>query len=141
MPIYEYACTDCAEELEVRQSFTDEALTVCPACGGRLRKVLSPVGVVFKGSGFYRNDSRAAASNGDRDRAASSSEKQSSEKQSAEKSSEKGSSEKGSSGKGSEKQGAPERAGSGAAGTGGSSARSNGSSKDSGSKPAPASAR
>jgi putative FmdB family regulatory protein len=131
VPIYEYACTDCAEELEVRQSFTDEALTVCPACGGRLRKVLSPVGVVFKGSGFYRNDSRAAASNGDGDRAASSSEKQSAEK----------SSEKGSSGKGSEKQGAPERAGSGAAGTGGSSARSNGSSKDSGSKPAPASAR
>lgn len=61
MPVYEYACTECGEQLEVRQSFTDAALTVCPACSGRLRKVLSPVGVVFKGSGFYRNDSRAAA--------------------------------------------------------------------------------
>ena len=62
MPVYEYACTECGEELEVRQSFTDAALTVCPVCSGRLRKVLSPVGVVFKGSGFYRTDSRAAES-------------------------------------------------------------------------------
>ena len=61
MPVYQYACTECGEELEVRQSFTDEALTVCPTCSGRLRKVLSAVGVVFKGSGFYRNDSRADA--------------------------------------------------------------------------------
>jgi putative FmdB family regulatory protein len=61
VPVYEYACTECGEQLEVRQSFTDEALTVCPACEGRLRKVLSPVGVVFKGSGFYRTDSRASA--------------------------------------------------------------------------------
>jgi putative FmdB family regulatory protein len=62
VPVYEYACTECGEELEVRQSFTDAALTVCPVCSGRLRKVLSPVGVVFKGSGFYRTDSRAAES-------------------------------------------------------------------------------
>ena len=62
MPVYEYTCTECGEELEVRQSFTDAALTVCPVCSGRLRKVLSPVGVVFKGSGFYRTDSRAAES-------------------------------------------------------------------------------
>jgi putative FmdB family regulatory protein len=60
VPVYEYACTECGERLEVRQSFTDSALTVCPECSGRLRKVLSAVGVVFKGSGFYRNDSRAA---------------------------------------------------------------------------------
>jgi putative FmdB family regulatory protein len=60
VPVYEYACTDCGERLEVRQSFTDDPLTECPACSGRLRKVLSPVGVVFKGSGFYRTDSRAA---------------------------------------------------------------------------------
>jgi putative FmdB family regulatory protein len=60
VPVYEYACTECGEELEVRQSFTDAALTVCPVCSGRLRKLLSPVGVVFKGSGFYRTDSRAA---------------------------------------------------------------------------------
>lgn len=58
MPVYQYACTECGEELEVRQSFTDDALTECPACSGRLRKVLSAVGVVFKGSGFYRTDSR-----------------------------------------------------------------------------------
>lgn len=62
MPVYEYACTACDEQLEVRQSFTDEALSVCPVCSGRLRKVLSAVGVVFKGSGFYRNDSRTASS-------------------------------------------------------------------------------
>jgi putative FmdB family regulatory protein len=58
VPVYEYACTECGERLEVKQSFTDNSLTECPACSGRLRKVLSPVGVVFKGSGFYRNDSR-----------------------------------------------------------------------------------
>ena len=60
MPTYEYACSECAARLEVVQRFTDEALTVCPTCGGRLRKVFSPVGVVFKGSGFYRTDSRPA---------------------------------------------------------------------------------
>lgn len=59
MPTYQYACTDCAERLEVVQKFSDDPLTVCAACGGRLRKVYSPVGIVFKGSGFYRNDSRA----------------------------------------------------------------------------------
>jgi putative FmdB family regulatory protein len=58
MPVYEYACTECGVRLEVRQSFTDDALTTCPECTGRLRKLLSPVGVVFKGSGFYRTDSR-----------------------------------------------------------------------------------
>ena len=58
MPVYQYACTDCSEELEVRQSFADDSLTTCPSCAGRLRKILSAVGVVFKGSGFYRNDSR-----------------------------------------------------------------------------------
>ena len=59
MPTYQYACTSCGEQLEVVQKFTDDALTVCPVCAGRLRKVFSPVGVVFKGSGFYRTDSRA----------------------------------------------------------------------------------
>ena len=58
MPTYQYACTDCAERSEVVQKFTDEPLVVCTLCGGRLRKVFSPVGIVFKGSGFYRNDSR-----------------------------------------------------------------------------------
>ncbi len=58
MPTYQYTCTECGEPLEAVQKFTDEPLTVCPACGGRLRKVFSAVGIVFKGSGFYRTDSR-----------------------------------------------------------------------------------
>jgi putative FmdB family regulatory protein len=62
VPRYQYACTECDEQLEVHQSFTDDALTVCPACQGRLRKVFNAVGVVFKGSGFYKTDSRQSAS-------------------------------------------------------------------------------
>ena len=61
MPTYQYTCTECGEPLETVQKFSDEPLTVCPACGGRLRKVFSPVGIVFKGSGFYRTDSRKIA--------------------------------------------------------------------------------
>ena len=64
MPTYEYACAECGERLEAVQKFSDDPLTVCPACGGRLRKVFSPVGIVFKGSGFYRTDSRVSAANG-----------------------------------------------------------------------------
>ena len=59
MPTYQYACTECGEQLERVQKFSDDPLTVCPACNGRLRKVFSPVGIVFKGSGFYRTDSRS----------------------------------------------------------------------------------
>lgn len=59
MPTYQYACTECSHSFEQVQSFADDALTVCPVCQGRLRKVYNAVGVVFKGSGFYRNDSRA----------------------------------------------------------------------------------
>jgi putative FmdB family regulatory protein len=62
VPTYQYACTACGEQLEAVQSFTDAALTDCPACGGALRKVFSAVGVVFKGSGFYKNDSRTSTS-------------------------------------------------------------------------------
>jgi putative FmdB family regulatory protein len=58
VPTYQYACTACGQQLEVVQSFTDEPLTECPACEGRLRKLFSAVGIVFKGSGFYRTDSR-----------------------------------------------------------------------------------
>ncbi len=58
MPTYQYACTACGERVEAVQSFTDAPLTECPACGGALRKVFSAVGVVFKGSGFYKTDSR-----------------------------------------------------------------------------------
>ncbi len=61
MPTYQYACTDCGHRFEAFQSFSDDALTVCPECGGKLRKVYGSVGVVFKGSGFYRNDARAGA--------------------------------------------------------------------------------
>jgi putative FmdB family regulatory protein len=58
LPTYQYTCTDCGEPVEAVQKFTDDPLSVCAACGGRLRKVFSPVGIVFKGSGFYRTDSR-----------------------------------------------------------------------------------
>jgi putative FmdB family regulatory protein len=58
VPTYQYACTACDERLEVVQRFSDDPLTECSVCGGRLRKVFSPVGIVFKGSGFYRTDSR-----------------------------------------------------------------------------------
>jgi putative FmdB family regulatory protein len=62
VPTYQYQCTECGNSLEVRQSFTDDALTVCPSCEGTLRKVFNAVGVVFKGSGFYRTDSRSGSS-------------------------------------------------------------------------------
>ncbi|MEI5033742.1 FmdB family zinc ribbon protein [Streptomyces sp. S1A(2023)] len=62
MPTYQYQCTACGEGLEAVQKFTDDALTVCPSCDGRLKKVFSAVGIVFKGSGFYRNDSRGSSS-------------------------------------------------------------------------------
>ncbi len=61
MPTYQYRCTSCGRDLEVVQKFSDATLTVCPTCQGALRKVFNAVGVVFKGSGFYRTDSRTAA--------------------------------------------------------------------------------
>lgn len=64
MPTYAYTCTACGHAFDIHQSFSDEALTVCPECSGKLRKVFSPVGVVFKGSGFYRNDARAGGKGG-----------------------------------------------------------------------------
>lgn len=60
MPKYQYRCNDCGADLEVQQKFTDDALTVCPECQGDLRKVFGAVGVVFKGSGFYKTDNRAS---------------------------------------------------------------------------------
>ena len=62
MPTYEYACTECGDRTEVVQSFSDAPPTTCTVCGGPLRKVFSPVGIVFKGSGFYRTDSRGKPS-------------------------------------------------------------------------------
>ena len=61
MPTYSYRCTECGHAFDIQQAFTDDSLTVCPSCGGNLRKLFSAVGVTFNGSGFYRNDSRAAA--------------------------------------------------------------------------------
>jgi putative FmdB family regulatory protein len=118
LPTYEYACTECGHRLEAVQRFTDEPLTECPECGSALRKVYGAVGIVLKGSGFYKNDSRAAASSngsgskgadahsGDGSSSESSSKKESSgsEKSSSEKgTSDKGTSDKGTSDKGSDK--------------------------------------
>ena len=64
MPTYQYVCTECGHDFETVQSFSEDALSVCPVCGGRLRKVFNSVGIVFKGSGFYRNDSRDKAKSG-----------------------------------------------------------------------------
>ena len=64
MPTYEYRCKDCGHTFEVVQSFTDDALTECPSCGGQLRKVFGNVGITFKGSGFYKTDSRSSSANG-----------------------------------------------------------------------------
>ncbi len=74
MPTYEYACTACGERTEAKQSFSDPPLEICPHCGGKLRKLYSPVGVVFKGSGFYSTDAKKKASAGDK-AASSSAEK------------------------------------------------------------------
>jgi putative FmdB family regulatory protein len=96
VPTYQYACTACGHQLEAVQTFADEPLTECPACEGRLRKLFSSVGIVFKGSGFYRTDSRSSPSPADSAPAA----KDGSGKDSSSKdSSGKDSSGKGSSGK------------------------------------------
>jgi putative FmdB family regulatory protein len=65
MPTYQYRCTECGEDLEAVQKFSDAPLTTCPTCGGQLRKVFNAVGVVFKGSGFYRTDSRNGSASRD----------------------------------------------------------------------------
>ncbi|QKT10532.1 FmdB family zinc ribbon protein [Rhodococcus sp. W8901] len=62
MPTYSYACTECDNRFDIVQSFTDDTLTVCPECSGKLRKLFNSVGIVFKGSGFYRTDSRGGSS-------------------------------------------------------------------------------
>ncbi|MGO4593186.1 FmdB family zinc ribbon protein [Leifsonia sp. 2TAF2] len=64
MPTYSYSCRDCGHAFDIQQAFTDDALTVCPNCGGSLRKVFGAVGVTFNGSGFYRTDSRGGAKGG-----------------------------------------------------------------------------
>ena len=64
MPTYSYRCTECETAFDIQQAFTDDTLTECPNCGGALRKVFSPVGVTFSGSGFYRTDSRSKGTSG-----------------------------------------------------------------------------
>ena len=104
MPTYSYACTECDNKFDVVQAFTDDSLTECPQCNGRLRKVFGKVGVVFKGSGFYRTDSREAGksssggSNGKSSNAESSSGSSGSSEGSSKKSSDSGSSGTSSSG-------------------------------------------
>ena len=105
MPTYQYRCTDCGEQLEVVQKFSDDQLTVCPRCEGKLRKVFSAVGIVFKGSGFYRTDSRNGSS------AASAPAKESGSSETAASngsSSESGKSESGKSGSGKSESGKSE---------------------------------
>ena len=107
MPTYQYACTECGHGFEAVQSFSDDALTECPQCTGRLRKVFNSVGIVFKGSGFYRTDSREKP---------------------AEKSGDKTGAGKESSGKESSGKDAPSKGKDGAATTGGKSSGSDGAS-------------
>jgi len=83
VPTYQYVCTACGERLEAVQKFTDDPLSECPSCKGKLRKVFSAVGIVFKGSGFYRTDSRASSSSTDSSSSGSSSNGSASSKEPA----------------------------------------------------------
>jgi putative FmdB family regulatory protein len=103
VPTYQYVCTECGEPLEAVQSFSDDALTTCPVCGGQLRKVFSAVGVVFKGTGFYRNDSRTASGSKSAGSSGSEGSSSSSDSSSSRSESGKGESGKGESGKGEKK--------------------------------------
>jgi putative FmdB family regulatory protein len=100
VPTYQYSCTACGSALEAQQSFSDDPLTVCPECGGNLRKVFSAVGVVFKGSGFYRNDSRAASNGAKTSESSSDSSKSESASSGSDSGSSKDSDASGSSGSG-----------------------------------------
>ncbi len=134
MPTYQYACTECGDRSEAVQRFSDDPLTVCSVCGGKLRKVFSPVGIVFKGSGFYRTDSRKGSSTvpAGKDGANGSSSESSSNGDSAKGDSQSDSS-KGDSGKSAKSDSAKPASGS-------SSSSSSGSSGDSKSSSVPAKA-
>lgn len=92
MPTYQYACKECGHQFEAVQSFSDDSLTECPKCTGPLRKLYGAVGVIFKGSGFYRTDSRSESSNGAKSSSSSSSSSTSSSGESRSSSSDSGSS-------------------------------------------------
>ena len=83
MPTYSYACTECGNRFDAVQAFSDDALTTCPKCSGRLRKLFGSVGVVFKGSGFYRTDNRESGKGSSNGSAKSSDSSGSSEKASS----------------------------------------------------------
>jgi putative FmdB family regulatory protein len=102
LPTYEYACTSCGHRLEAVQKFTDDPLSECPECGAPLRKVYGAVGIVLKGSGFYKTDSRAASGNGSGKKSADagSSETSSGDSSKKESTSDKGGADKSSSDKG-----------------------------------------
>ena len=112
MPTYEYRCKDCGEHLEVQQSFRDDPLTECPTCSGTLKKVFQPVGIAFKGTGFYKNDARSGSSKSTSSAGASSSSESSSN---------------GSSDGGSSSSGSSDSSSSGSSSTAGSSSGSSGS--------------
>jgi putative FmdB family regulatory protein len=136
VPTYQYTCTECGEQVEVVQKFTDDALTVCTACGGRLRKVFSPVGIVFKGSGFYRNDSRKSpASDGPakKDKEPAGSKSPDSSSGSSKDSGSSGSSDKSSSSSDSSSSSSSSGSGSSSSGSGASGSGSSGSGSSSGS--------
>lgn len=120
MPTYQYRCTECGNELEAVQKFTDPSLTECPECAGRLRKIYNAVGVVFKGSGFYRTDSRTDAKSGSTHSGSKGSES-SSGSSASEKKSDSGNSGSGTNGSGT--------SGSGSGGSGSSGTSSGASSK------------
>jgi putative FmdB family regulatory protein len=121
VPTYSYACTECDNRFDAVQAFTDDALTTCPQCSGRLRKLFNSVGVVFKGSGFYRTDSRdAAGAKGGGASAGSTPEKSGGAEKSG----------------GSEKAGGSEKKSSGDSGSGSPSSSSAGASPSSSSAPA-----
>ena len=105
MPTYSYKCTECGTAFDIQQAFTEDSLTVCPNCGGKLRKVFTAVGVTFNGSGFYRNDSRATTKSSEKGASAKSSDSKSSESKSDSKSSDSKSSDSKSSGSGSSDSG------------------------------------
>jgi putative FmdB family regulatory protein len=147
VPTYQYACTDCEHRFEQVQAFSDASLTDCPVCGGKLRKVYGSVGVVFKGSGFYRTDSRSGAAGptagGDKSEAAAApdsgkaatKESGTTPAKSGDSGSSSGSSSSGSSSSGSSSSGSPSSGGSTGSSSNGSS---NGAGKASSGKPAAA---
>ena len=122
MPTYSYRCTECDNAFDIHQAFTDDALTVCEVCGGRLRKLFNTIGVTFNGSGFYRTDSRAEGGSG---KSGSSSSSGSSGSSSSSGSSDSGSSGSGSSGSSGSGSGS---AGSGSGSSGSSTSTGGGSS-------------